>query len=589
MGDIIFTFDHGRDKILAFCRLLGYLCTDGSYDINHQGSICFGHYLDAQAALEDMFIVTGKRPKISFNKGIYILRFPSSFAKNMVNLEGLTVGKRSSQDATWPSFLLQHNTPLSIIREFIAGVMGGDGHSPHLIDRMGIDGGATFLTGLAISQSIMSQHLPSLIDKMNTLSSLMLKLGVNSKLDNPVKYTNDVMFKPKDSEDNPRYVVKLVIDSTSTFQDRIGFRYCIQKMSRITAASSYWRYQENVKIQHDKTVSYTRELHRGGHGKLSICLKIAQDKIVGEEAILSQHYSLSNITDIHNRRKVDRYNLKQFDYKYIEDARTYLENIGTYHWFDKTQYITPRDQVSGFYMKVLRIEDIGEEEVYDISVNENESFLANGCVVHNCIPSRMTIGKLIEIVMSKTSSLRGERINATSFNGFDEEEFKRNLLQYGYSRSGNETMYSGFTGKPLQASIFIGPCYYQALRHHVKDKIQMRSRGQIKSLTHQPVAGRSHGGGLRLGEMERDAIISHGASAVLQERYCTSSDAYRSIFCQTCGTVAVSNVKDKSISCSLCGEGAKFGKCTIPFTFIRLQQFLMGAGFQMIADTRQLE
>jgi len=119
------------------------------------------------------------------------------------------------------------------------------------------------------------------------------------------------------------------------------------------------------------------------------------------------------------------------------------------------------------------------------------------------IPSRMTIGKLLEIVTSKTATFKGERINASAFNNFNSDEFMRQLQEYGYQRRGNEKLTSGISGKHIQAMIFMGPCYYQALRHHVKDKIQMRAKGAIKPYTRQPVRGRSKQGGLRFGEMER--------------------------------------------------------------------------------------
>ena len=155
------------------------------------------------------------------------------------------------------------------------------------------------------------------------------------------------------------------------------------------------------------------------------------------------------------------------------------------------------DVIPTYSLELADRQDAGQEEVYDISVAGLESFIAQGAVVSNCIPSRMTIGKLIEIVCSKVGALRGERINATAFNNFDVDEFRRALKQYGYDEYGNEKLHSGFTGKPVNAQIFMGPCYYQALRHHVKDKIQMRSRGAIKAVTHQPVGGRVRGGGLR--------------------------------------------------------------------------------------------
>lgn len=205
----------------------------------------------------------------------------------------------------------------------------------------------------------------------------------------------------------------------------------------------------------------------------------------------------------------------------------------------------------------------------------------------HAIPSRMTIAKLIEIVASKVSALSGERVNASAFQNFDIEEFTRNLHQYGYQRYGNEVLYSGKTGRPLQSQIFIGPCYYQALRHHVKDKIQMRSRGEVKLLTRQPIGGRSRSGGLRFGEMERDALISHGASETLTERLCTSSDAYKAVFCKTCGNIAISSTVTQTQNCRCCGNAGKFGTCLIPYAFRLLQNLLAGAALSIRFKLRE--
>jgi DNA-directed RNA polymerase II subunit RPB2 len=198
----------------------------------------------------------------------------------------------------------------------------------------------------------------------------------------------------------------------------------------------------------------------------------------------------------------------------------------------------------------------------------------------HAIPSRMTIGKLIEILTSKTASFTGERVNATAFRRFNSQEFMRNLKEYGYSGSGKERLYSGFDGKPLEAMIYIGPCYYQALRHQVADKIQMRARGDISQLTRQPVGGRKRGGGQRVGEMERDAIISHGAANILRERLCLVSDAYETVYCGTCGNIAISNIPEDKYVCRVCEEEAVFGTYTVPYAYKHLTQLLIGAGIQ---------
>lgn len=214
---------------------------------------------------------------------------------------------------------------------------------------------------------------------------------------------------------------------------------------------------------------------------------------------------------------------------------------------------------------------------------EDMPFSANGVrpdilIDPLCMPSRMTIGKMIEIVASKVAAFSGERVNATAFRKFEVQEFMRNLKQYGYSGTGSEKLYSGYTGKPFTAQTFIGPCYYQKLRHEVEDKIQMRARGGVSQLTHQPVEGRKRGGGLRIGEMERDAIISHGASAFLRERLCLVSDAYETVYCSTCGTMAIGNVAEDTYVCRECEDQAVFGKCTVPYAYKLLTQLLLGAG-----------
>ena len=206
----------------------------------------------------------------------------------------------------------------------------------------------------------------------------------------------------------------------------------------------------------------------------------------------------------------------------------------------------------------------------------------------HCIPSRMTMAKMIEIVASKFAALEGERINATAFRKFDIKAFKENLVQYGFSSSGKEKFFSGFTGAPFEALIFTGPCYYQVLRHHVEDKIQMRARGAIKQLSHQPTGGRARKGGQRVGEMERDAIISHGAAEFLRERLCTVSDAYTPVYCSTCGTIAIANHADIKFICRTCGDKAKFGTCTIPYAYKLLTHKLAGAGFNLTFEMSEI-
>ena len=159
----------------------------------------------------------------------------------------------------------------------------------------------------------------------------------------------------------------------------------------------------------------------------------------------------------------------------------------------------------------------------------------------HCIPSRMTVGQLIETVLGKKSAILGERADSTAFTegSYDPVEgISNELHKLGFQKYGYETMYNGMTGEQLKARIFIGPTYYQRLKHLVQDKYHSRAFGTVTMLVRQPLDGRSRDGGLRLGEMERDALISHGTSAFIRERLYSMSDAYEVVVCNTCGMFA---------------------------------------------------
>ena len=149
----------------------------------------------------------------------------------------------------------------------------------------------------------------------------------------------------------------------------------------------------------------------------------------------------------------------------------------------------------------------------------------------HAIPSRMTIGHLVECLLSKVATLIGNEGDATPFTDLTVEAVSTYLRNKGYQSRGLEVMYHGHTGKKLQAQIYLGPTYYQRLKHMVDDKIHSRARGPVQILTRQPVEGRSRDGGLRFGEMERDCMISHGVAAFLKERLFEASDAYRLHVC----------------------------------------------------------
>lgn len=194
----------------------------------------------------------------------------------------------------------------------------------------------------------------------------------------------------------------------------------------------------------------------------------------------------------------------------------------------------------------------------------------------HAIPSRMTVGQLIECLLGKISAMNGSEGDGTPFTDATVDEFAKKLHELGYQKHGNEVMHNGFTGVPLEAKIFIGPTYYQRLKHMVDDKIHSRARGPTESLTRQPLKGRARGGGGRFGEMERDCMISHGAAAWLKERLFEVSDEYRVHVCDQCGLMCTANLKDHIYVCKPCSNTVHISQIFIPYAYKLLIQELMG-------------
>ncbi|MCW8965275.1 MAG: DNA-directed RNA polymerase subunit B, partial [Candidatus Pacearchaeota archaeon] len=166
------------------------------------------------------------------------------------------------------------------------------------------------------------------------------------------------------------------------------------------------------------------------------------------------------------------------------------------------------------------------------------------------LPSRMTVGYLLELLAGKVGCLRGEMVDGTSFSGESKKELEEQLKDLGFRYDGKETMFSGITGKRITSKIFVGNLYYLKLKYMVGNKLHGRASGKVALLTRQPVEGRARGGALRLGEMEQQALVAHGASLLLKERY--DSDKVKLHICTKCGSIAIEdNVKNK-ISCPVC-------------------------------------
>ena len=183
----------------------------------------------------------------------------------------------------------------------------------------------------------------------------------------------------------------------------------------------------------------------------------------------------------------------------------------------------------------------------------------------HAVPSRMTIAQLMETMYGKICCEKGTLGDGTPYSHLPIGNIREQLLSLGMHPYGNEILYNGQTGEMMEAEIFMGPTFYQRLKHMVIDKKHSRARGPIVSLTRQPCEGRSRDGGLRVGEMERDCMISHGVSMFTKERLMDVSDPFKTGFCKSCGTLAVVNPLENIYHCGTCGVQTHFEMKTIPY------------------------
>jgi DNA-directed RNA polymerase II subunit RPB2 len=213
--------------------------------------------------------------------------------------------------------------------------------------------------------------------------------------------------------------------------------------------------------------------------------------------------------------------------------------------------------------------------------HEDLPFSASGivpdCIINpHAIPSRMTIGQLIECLLGKSCSILGRQGDSTPFTDLDPKKISDILSnECGFEPYGNEILYNGMTGEQLLVNIFMGPTFYQRLKHMVIDKYHSRSTGPVVLLTRQPAEGRTRDGGLRFGEMERDCIISHGASAFLKERLLDVSDNYKVYICNKCHMLGAVNPQKNIYKCDHCPNTTLFSEIRLPYACKLLIQELI--------------
>ena len=278
--------------------------------------------------------------------------------------------------------------------------------------------------------------------------------------------------------------------------------------------------------------------------------------------------------------KIIKYEDKSKMFKTDEETyidKNYIDKNGEGYTFAKVRLRTTRKPVIGdkFSSRSAQKGTTG-----NIIPEEDMPFTADGIrpdiiINPHCIPSRMTISQLKETLLGKVLVQLGLFGDGTSFGDLDVSSISEKLVNLGYEGYGNEIMYDGMSGNQFESNIFVGPVFYQRLKHMVNDKKHSRSIGPMVNLTRQPAEGRSRDGGLKFGEMEKDAMVSHGASAFTKSRMYDVSDKYSVHVCNKCGLLAGYNDKVNIHLCKTCDNRTDFSYVQIPYSCKLLFQELM--------------
>jgi DNA-directed RNA polymerase II subunit RPB2 len=317
--------------------------------------------------------------------------------------------------------------------------------------------------------------------------------------------------------------------------------------------------------------SKTKGMKFGNYNKVNNKGVIPENTLVENRDII-----ISKITPIKENRN-DHTKIIKFE----DQSKIYRTNEETY--IDKN-YIDRNGDGYNFAkvkLRIVRKPVIGDKfssrhgqkgTIGNIIPEEDIPFTKDGLkpdiiINPHAIPSRMTIGQLKETVLGKTLLSLGLFGDGTSFGDFEVKDICKELLKVGYEAHGNELLHNGLTGEQVECSVFMGPVFYQRLKHMVNDKTHSRSIGPMVNLTRQPAEGRSRDGGLRFGEMERDCMVSHGASRFTQDRMYYSSDKYEVHVCKHCGLISAYNDDSNSSihHCKTCDNRTDFALVKIPY------------------------
>ena len=409
------------EKFSKFSRLFGMIYTDGSIQTNRASIYC-GDIIDAESVITDIYDVCGVKTEYKFidRKGdgttYFHITVPYQFHNSYLYNLGDGYGGRMNRNSKLPSYILDKNCPLILKREFIAGMFGGDGIVGNYSEK------SKAYRHISFCKSKNFEYLENLKEFLESLQKILLEdFKIGSYLNGP--------YKKKLAKDC--YTTNLIINVNDTikFKDEIGFRYCTYKSFKLEVLCSYKNLNNSVFEQRERSFEIIRNLYKTPMNWKK-AVEEGHKNIKKTEIIYNDYYAFPNVQCVidSNRRPRDG-NKKTFSSKKFPSFEKYLNNLNVYKYFvdDKKEnessiYCMSRlnlDDIPYYELKIIGIKNIGIQQVYDIEVKDNHSFLANGVVVHNCthdpkVIKYNEITKYIDGEKDIITKLRAERDNKSN-------------------------------------------------------------------------------------------------------------------------------------------------------------------------------
>jgi aconitase A len=403
-GERTFSMDDEHERLctLAFARLLGHLLGDGSISVAGQGRMNVGQALDRMMVLNDIELLTGKRPAASqYDERKWAIALPLELTQIVMAVPGVRVGRRIEQAPTLPLFVTQENCPVAVVREFLGGLFGADGHGPTL-HRNGDKKYDACLEPPMYSQSTTPEFVEQTRQLMGEIVRLLVRCGVKARGASIREYLTrrSASSYPAARDGVARHEIRLELPEGLSFIERVGFRYCVDKWMRASAAAVYWRTVDTINRQRLWMADRLEELHQARpelsfsktRALAAAALGELETPVFPHDSLLEGHDRFSRLPDAAARafRPLHRERCE------FPSPAELFERMGVRDWFaaaptdaveDPKRYCAAKDALAlpTFTLAVTERRPAGKRPVFDLAVNELHAFVAAGVCVHNCI------------------------------------------------------------------------------------------------------------------------------------------------------------------------------------------------------------